>query len=89
MGAHDETRWSDAHLRAFETFVKGQSRALALLRAAAARDEACWRRCTRLGTRDSGLGTRDSGAESCRFTRRPDLQVGRTVAGNDDTPTES
>ena len=40
MGAHDETRWSEAHLRAFETFVRGQSRALSLLRAAAARDEA-------------------------------------------------
>jgi uncharacterized protein YndB with AHSA1/START domain len=40
MGAHDETRWTEAHMRAFEKFVKGQSRALSLLRAAAERDEA-------------------------------------------------
>jgi uncharacterized protein YndB with AHSA1/START domain len=40
MGAHDETKWTDAHLRAFEKFVKGQSRLLSLLRANAERDEA-------------------------------------------------
>jgi uncharacterized protein YndB with AHSA1/START domain len=39
MGPHDESAWGDAHLRAFETFVNGQSRVLALLRIAAARDE--------------------------------------------------
>ena len=39
MGAHDETAWGEAHLRAFETFVKGQSQVLALLRVAAERDE--------------------------------------------------
>jgi uncharacterized protein YndB with AHSA1/START domain len=39
MGAHDETAWGEAHLRAFETFVKGQTRVLALLRVAAERDE--------------------------------------------------
>jgi uncharacterized protein YndB with AHSA1/START domain len=39
MGAHDETAWGEAHLRAFEKFVTGQSRLLALLRVAAERDE--------------------------------------------------
>jgi uncharacterized protein YndB with AHSA1/START domain len=40
MGAHDETKWTEAHLRAFAKFVKGQQGALSLLRAAAGRDEA-------------------------------------------------
>jgi uncharacterized protein YndB with AHSA1/START domain len=40
MGAHDQTRWTDAHVRAFEKFVNGESRLLSLLRAAAERDEA-------------------------------------------------
>jgi hypothetical protein len=40
MGTHDETRWTDAHARAFDKFVKGQSRALSLLRVSAERDEA-------------------------------------------------
>jgi uncharacterized protein YndB with AHSA1/START domain len=39
MGAHDETAWGEEHLRAFETFVKGQSQVLALLRIAAERDD--------------------------------------------------
>jgi hypothetical protein len=39
MGAHDERAWGDEHLRAFETFVKGQTQVLALLRVAAVRDE--------------------------------------------------
>jgi uncharacterized protein YndB with AHSA1/START domain len=39
MGAHDETAWGEAHLRAFEMFVKGQAQVLALLRVAAERDE--------------------------------------------------
>jgi uncharacterized protein YndB with AHSA1/START domain len=39
MGAHDQTAWGEAHLRAFEKFVTGQSRVLALLRVAAERDE--------------------------------------------------
>jgi hypothetical protein len=39
MGAHDENAWGDAHVRAFETFVNGQSKTLALLEVAAARDE--------------------------------------------------
>jgi uncharacterized protein YndB with AHSA1/START domain len=39
MGAHDHTAWGEAHLRAFETFVKGQTQVLALLRVAAGRDE--------------------------------------------------
>jgi uncharacterized protein YndB with AHSA1/START domain len=39
MGAHDQTAWGEGHLRAFETFVKGQTQVLALLRVAAARDE--------------------------------------------------
>jgi uncharacterized protein YndB with AHSA1/START domain len=39
MGAHDQTAWGEVHLRAFETFVKGQTQVLALLRVAAGRDE--------------------------------------------------
>lgn len=40
LGAHDEAGWGDAHLKAFEKFVKAQTQALALLRVAAERDEA-------------------------------------------------
>jgi hypothetical protein len=39
MGAHDETAWGGAHLKAFEKFVKAQTEVLALLRVAAERDE--------------------------------------------------
>jgi uncharacterized protein YndB with AHSA1/START domain len=39
MGAHDPAAWGQEHLRAFETFVRGQSQLLALLRVAAERDE--------------------------------------------------
>jgi hypothetical protein len=39
MGAHDQAAWSEAHLRAFEKFVKSQMQVLALLRVAAERDE--------------------------------------------------
>jgi uncharacterized protein YndB with AHSA1/START domain len=39
MGAHDQTAWGEAHLKAFEKFVKAQTHALALLRVAAERDE--------------------------------------------------
>jgi len=39
MGAHDETAWGAAHLRAFEKFVNGQLQVLALLRVAAERDQ--------------------------------------------------
>jgi uncharacterized protein YndB with AHSA1/START domain len=39
MGAHDQAAWGEAHVRAFERFVKGETQVLALLRAAAARDE--------------------------------------------------
>jgi hypothetical protein len=39
MGAHDERAWGDRHLRAFEKFVKAQTRLLGLLRVAAERDE--------------------------------------------------
>jgi uncharacterized protein YndB with AHSA1/START domain len=39
MGAHDETAWGDAHLKAFEKFVKAQTQVLALLQVAAERDE--------------------------------------------------
>jgi uncharacterized protein YndB with AHSA1/START domain len=39
MGAHDEAAWGDAHLKAFEKFVKAQTQVLALLRVAAERDE--------------------------------------------------
>jgi uncharacterized protein YndB with AHSA1/START domain len=49
MGAHDESAWSDAHLRAFETFVKAQSGTVALLRAAAERDEVMLASMTRGG----------------------------------------
>jgi uncharacterized protein YndB with AHSA1/START domain len=39
MGAHDETAWGEAHLKAFGKFVKAQTQVLALLRVAAERDE--------------------------------------------------
>ena len=39
MGAHDETAWTEEHVRAFEKFVKGQSQTLSLLKVAAERDE--------------------------------------------------
>jgi uncharacterized protein YndB with AHSA1/START domain len=39
MGAHDPAAWGDAHLKAFEKFVKAQTQVLALLRVAAERDE--------------------------------------------------
>ncbi len=39
MGAHDETAWGEAHLKAFEKFVKAQAQVLALLRVSAERDE--------------------------------------------------
>jgi hypothetical protein len=39
MGAHDEKAWGEAHVRAFEMFVSGQSQTLALLQVAAERDE--------------------------------------------------
>jgi uncharacterized protein YndB with AHSA1/START domain len=39
MGANDQTAWGEAHQRAFEKFVKGQTQVLALLRVAAARAE--------------------------------------------------
>jgi uncharacterized protein YndB with AHSA1/START domain len=39
MGVHDQTAWGDAHLKAFEKFVKAQTQVLALLRVAAERDE--------------------------------------------------
>ena len=39
MGAHDETAWGEAHLKAFEKFVKAQTQVLALLRVSAERDE--------------------------------------------------
>jgi uncharacterized protein YndB with AHSA1/START domain len=39
MGAHDETAWGEAHLKAFEKFVTAQTQVLALLRVAAERDE--------------------------------------------------
>jgi uncharacterized protein YndB with AHSA1/START domain len=39
MGAHDESAWTDTHLRAFEKFVQSQSQVLAILRLAAERDE--------------------------------------------------
>jgi uncharacterized protein YndB with AHSA1/START domain len=40
MAAHDESAWGEANVRAFEKLVKAQSKALALLRIAAPRDEA-------------------------------------------------
>jgi uncharacterized protein YndB with AHSA1/START domain len=39
MGAHDQTAWGEAHLKAFERFVKAQTQVLALLRVAVERDE--------------------------------------------------
>ena len=39
MGAHDETKWGDAHVSAFQKFVNSQSQVLSLLRVAAERDE--------------------------------------------------
>jgi len=39
MGTHDETAWGEAHLQAFEKFVKAQTQVLALLRVSAERDE--------------------------------------------------
>ena len=39
MGAHDQTAWGEAHLKAFEKFVKAQTQVLALLRVAAERDD--------------------------------------------------
>ena len=39
MGAHDQTAWGEAHLKAFEKFVTAQTQVLALLRVAAERDE--------------------------------------------------
>jgi hypothetical protein len=39
MGAHDESAWGEAHLRAFEKYVKAQSDLAALLESAARRDE--------------------------------------------------
>ena len=39
MGAHDESAWSDDHLRAFEKFVTAQAEVHALLNEAAPRDE--------------------------------------------------
>jgi hypothetical protein len=39
MGAHDETAWGEAHVRAFERFVSGQRKTLALLTVAVERDE--------------------------------------------------
>lgn len=40
MGAHAQAGWTESHHRAFESFVKAQSRTLSLLRVAAERDEA-------------------------------------------------
>jgi uncharacterized protein YndB with AHSA1/START domain len=39
MGAHDPAAWGNAHLKAFEKFVKAQTQVLALLRVTAERDE--------------------------------------------------
>jgi hypothetical protein len=39
MGTHDERAWGEAHVRAFERFVSGQRKTLALLTVAAERDE--------------------------------------------------
>jgi uncharacterized protein YndB with AHSA1/START domain len=39
MGAHDETKWSDKHLKAFSRFVHEQGALASVLRVAAARDE--------------------------------------------------
>jgi hypothetical protein len=43
MGKHDMSAWGDAQLRAFQRFVAAQGRLLAILRVAAARDEAMLR----------------------------------------------
>lgn len=40
MGAHDESKWTDAHLKAFGRFVHEQGSLVSVLRAAAYRDEA-------------------------------------------------
>lgn len=40
MGAHDETKWTDAHRKAFGRFVHEQGSLVSVLRAAAYRDEA-------------------------------------------------
>lgn len=39
MGAHDESKWTDAHLKAFARFVHEQGALASVLRAAARRDE--------------------------------------------------
>jgi hypothetical protein len=39
MGAHDESQWSDEHLRAFTRFVREQSALTRVLQEAAAHDE--------------------------------------------------
>lgn len=39
MGAHDESQWTDEHLRAFASFVREQSALALLLQEAAAHDE--------------------------------------------------
>jgi hypothetical protein len=39
MGAHDESRWTDAHMKAFARFVHEQGALASVLRVAAARDE--------------------------------------------------
>ena len=39
MGAHDESKWTDKHLHAFERFVHEQGALASVLRVAAARDE--------------------------------------------------
>lgn len=40
MGTHDESKWSDAHMKAFSRFVHEQGALVSVLRAAAERDEA-------------------------------------------------
>ena len=39
MGVHDQTRWTDEHMKAFARFVREESALASLLHAAAARDE--------------------------------------------------
>jgi uncharacterized protein YndB with AHSA1/START domain len=39
MGAHDESKWTDMHMKAFARFVHEQDALASVLRAAAARDE--------------------------------------------------
>jgi uncharacterized protein YndB with AHSA1/START domain len=39
MGAHDETKWSDTHMKAFSRFVHEQGALASVLRVAAMRDE--------------------------------------------------